>query len=80
MNMDNSLIIPEKYSSLPPRLQHEVSDFIDFLSQKYRKRKSQANRSFNKEKKRKSHFGNAKGLIIVKEDFNVPIEDFKEYM
>jgi hypothetical protein len=70
----------EKYFSLPPRLQHEVADFIDFLSQKCRKTRSQANKNFNREKKRKSHFGNAKGLIIVKEDFNTPIEDFKEYL
>jgi hypothetical protein len=80
MNMENNLIMPEKYLSLPPRLQVEVADFIDFLSQKYRKRRSQANQEYNKQKKRKSHFGNAKGLIIVKEDFDAPIEDFKEYL
>ncbi|MDQ1353258.1 MAG: hypothetical protein QG657_3564 [Acidobacteriota bacterium] len=78
--MENKLIMSEKYFSLPPRLQLEVADFIDFLSQKYRKTRSKANQKLNKEKKRKSHFGNAKGLIIVKEDFNAPIEDFQEYM
>jgi hypothetical protein len=78
--MNNNLVIPEKYFSLPIRLQYEVADFIDFLSQKYRKRRSKVNEKFNKEKKRKSHFGNAKGLIIEKKDFNAPIEDFKDYM
>jgi hypothetical protein len=80
MNMDNNLMMPEKYLSLPPRLKHEVADYIDFLSQKYRGEKTQDNQKLHKVKKRKSHFGNAKGIIIVKEDFDSPIEDFKEYL
>ncbi len=34
----------------------------------------------NKEGKRKSNFGSAKGLIIMEDDFDAPLDDFKEYM
>lgn len=29
--------------------------------------------------KKKSNFGSAKGLIIMSDDFDAPLEDFKEY-
>lgn len=32
----------------------------------------------NKQKKRQ--FGSAKGMIKISEDFDAPLEDFKEYM
>ncbi len=32
------------------------------------------------EGKRKSNFGSARGLIEMADDFDAPIEDFKEYM
>jgi len=60
-----------KISTLPPNLKGEVSDFIDFLKQKSRK-------TAVKIKKRIA--GKAEGLIKMKENFDDPIEDFKEYM
>jgi len=59
-----------KLSDLPSNLKSEVSDFIDFL--KYKKTKG----SFYK-KQRES--GGAKGLIEIKNNFDNPIEGFKEY-
>jgi len=32
------------------------------------------------ERKRQRQFGSARGLIKIAEDFNEPLEDFKEYM
>jgi predicted N-acyltransferase len=58
-----------KINSLPPSLKKEVDDFVEFLKAKKRK---------NKIKERK--FGCAKGLIIMHDDFEAPLEDFKEYM
>ena len=58
-----------KINSLPPSLKKEVDDFVEFLKAKKRK---------NKVKERK--FGCAKGLIIMHDDFEAPLEDFKEYM
>ena len=58
-----------KISSLPPSLIKEVNDFVDFL-------KARQKKDMIKERK----FGCAKGLIIMHDDFDAPIEDFKEYM
>ena len=58
-----------KINSLPPSLKKEVNDFVEFLVSKKRK---------NKVKERK--FGCAKGLIIMHDDFEAPLDDFKEYM
>lgn len=57
-------------SSLPANLREEVSDFVAFL--KYKKGKK------NAIKKRK--FGYAKGFFEMTDDFDKPLDDFKEYM
>ena len=67
MIMTTSMLIT-KISSLPPFLLKEVNDFVDFLKTKHKK-------DYIKERK----FGCAKWLIIMHDDFDVPIEDFKEY-
>jgi hypothetical protein len=58
-----------KISALPPSMIKEVNDFVEFLKSKQKK---------NKVKERK--FGCAKGLIVLHDDFDAPIEDFMEYM
>ncbi len=58
-----------KINSLPPSLKKEVDDFVEFLKAKKRK---------NRIKERK--FGCAKGLIVMHDDFDAPLEDFKEFM
>lgn len=58
-----------KISSLPPSMIKEVNDFVEFLKSKQKK---------NKVKERK--FGCAKGLIVMHDDFDAPLEDFKDYM
>jgi len=78
--MNNQLIF-KKYNMLPGNLQKEVSDFIDILVEKYHKQ-VQVNvpGKEKKSKKRKSNLGSAKGLIFMSEDFDEPLEDFKDYM
>lgn len=61
----------EKLNTLPEHLQKEVEDFVDFL-------KSKNDQKISHPQERKA--GLAKGLIHMKEDFNEPLEDFKEYM
>jgi hypothetical protein len=56
-------------SALPANLKQEVLDFVAFL--KTRKKKPKA-----KERK----FGYAKGFFKMTEDFDRPLDDFKEYM
>jgi hypothetical protein len=71
--MDNTIL--QKYNYLPLELRKEVSDFIEFLLQKY-----QQKQSINTPQKRTSNFGSAKGLITMSDDFNEPLDDFKEYI
>lgn len=33
-----------------------------------------------KQKKNRAQFGSAKGMIIIHDDFDEPLEDFKDYM
>ncbi len=57
-------------SKLPNSLKQEVKDFVEFLKIK--------KKSKTKIKERK--FGCAKGLFIMHDDFDEPLEDFKDYM
>ena len=60
-----------KISTLPPDLKKEVEDFVDFLKSKT---------SNTKPKKTKRLLGKGKGTAVIKENFDDPIEDFKDYM
>ncbi len=67
--MDSNFLY-SKILSLPDNLKSQVADFIDFLATKSEKNK----------KKIKPVFGSAKGMFIMKPDFDKPLDDFKEYM
>jgi hypothetical protein len=68
--------IVEKLKTLPAELLVEVDDFIDFL-----KIKHNISSTENKVEEPKSLYGSAKGLITyISDDFNEPLDDFKEYM
>jgi hypothetical protein len=66
----NTISILTKYEALPPEMQKEVSDFMDFLIEKSRK----SNQNIIPK------FGCAKGKIKLAADFDAPLEDFKDYM
>lgn len=57
-------------ASLPNNLKNEVSDFVEFLKIKIK--------ATNKIKERK--FGCAKDLLKMSDDFDAPLQDFKDYM
>ena len=67
--MDNIELYSE-ISTLPVSLKKEVMDFVEFLKTKKRSR--------TKIKERK--FGCLKGLFKMHDDFDEPLDDFKEYM
>jgi len=60
-----------KLSRLPLNQKSEVSNFIDFLKQKS---------SIKLDMPTKRVAGKAKGLIIMKENFDDTIEGFNDYM
>lgn len=57
-------------NSLPAPIQKEAIDYIEFLIQKYSKPKT----------KKHPKAGCMKGTFVIKEDFNEPLEEFKDYM
>jgi len=65
-----TLVLEEKVKQLPFDARREVSDFLDFLLYKYKDNKHV-----------KPHFGCMKGTVKwMSNDFNEPLEDFKDYM
>lgn len=62
--------IYKKITQLPSDLKKEADDFIEFLLSKKEKEESMPKRPL----------GLAKGLIEMSDDFDEPLDDFKEYM
>jgi len=61
----------ERVSALPENLQEQVSDYVDFLTGKYLAKDSP---------KKPLKFGMMKGTFVMSDDFDAPLDDFKEYM
>ncbi|MFN2458727.1 MAG: DUF2281 domain-containing protein [Chitinophagaceae bacterium] len=57
-------------STLPTHLKKEVQDFIEFLKAKAKKQHPIKQRQFGAEK----------GFFTIHDNFDEPLEDFKEYM
>ena len=66
---DRSIIYQIKL--LPENLKQEVMDFIGFLMTKY---------DIKQEAQKSPVFGSAKGKYVLADDFDEPLEDFKDYM
>jgi hypothetical protein len=65
-----SVQLYDQISALPEDLRQEVTDFIEFLLTKRKKSR----------KVRERQFGIAPGFITISDDFDEPLEDFREYM
>lgn len=70
--MDTQLLY-SKLNQLPENLKSEVLDFIDFLLSKPKVPKESKDSQVPK-------FGSGKGMFVMKDDFDEPLEDFKDYM
>lgn len=64
-----------KLAMLPKEKREEVNDFVDFLLTQVETKKAE-----NKKVVKKTMFGLLKGTIIMANDFDEPLEDFKDYM
>ncbi|HCS21953.1 MAG TPA: hypothetical protein DIW47_15595 [Bacteroidetes bacterium] len=62
-----------KLETLPPALKEEAKNFIEYLVEKTRKKKSVS-------MSEKPLFGSLKGKIHLSEDFDAPLDEFKDYM
>jgi hypothetical protein len=65
----NDALLYSKLSTLPENLKFEVSDFIDSLVAKVQKTSEE----------KKPIFGSGKGIFVMQDDFDEPLEDFKAY-
>lgn len=63
--------ILHKLNSLPDGKRREAVDFIEFLSDKHKK-------SSQMQTPKRPVFGSGKGLFIIPDDFDEPLEDFKD--
>ena len=66
----SDLQLYSEIAALPDNLKQEVSDFVEFLKKKYE----------TKPKIKERKYGYAKGFFKMSDDFDEPLEDFKEYM
>ena len=62
-----------KIETLPPALKEEAKNFIEHLVDKTKKKKSDS-------KAKKAVFGSLKGKIHLSDDFDAPMDEFKDYM
>lgn len=71
-----SLSLYTKIETLPPALKEEAKDFVEYLLEKTKKKKKESESN----KKSEKTFGSLKGKISLSEDFDEPLDDFKDYM
>ena len=65
-----TIVLEQKVKQLPPQARREVSDYVDFLLFKYRESQPV-----------KPYAGCMKGTFLwMSDDFNEPLDDFKDYM
>jgi Protein of unknown function (DUF2281) len=65
----NDTLLYSKLSTLPENLKSEVSEFIDSLVIKDKKTSE----------KKKPILGSGKGIFVMHDDFEEPLEDFKSF-
>jgi hypothetical protein len=66
---------------MPETLKQEVLHYILYLLNNYNKESYMVNlKSDNFDIKKKPVFGSAKGKYVLADDFDQPIDDFREYM
>lgn len=68
-------LILNKYGELPKEVEVKVLEYIEFLMSKHQKKDPK-----RKNSKKKSNFGSAKGTVLISDDFDAPLDDFKDYM
>ncbi len=81
--MVNPQILYNKILSMPPEVAEEINDFVDFLIGRKTKVQNTGVEKKGLEQKEilpEGGFGCLKGKIWMSEDFDEPLEDFKDYM
>ena len=67
-------------NKLPPQYFREAIDFVGYLQQKAQAETVENNNIEQKDQPMGRVFGCAKGQFCMADDFDAPLEDFKDYM
>ena len=72
----------EKINNLPPHYIREAIDFVGYLQYKAQQEAAVQNNEIEQKQQPKERrgFGCAKGQIWMADDFDAPLDDFKDYM
>lgn len=71
----------QTYNSLPDSLKKEVEHYLEFLAQKVSSPENSVLESkVEYVKKERGGYGVLKGKIKMSDDFDAPLDEFKEYM
>jgi hypothetical protein len=65
-----TFILVKEIETLPSKIQQEVFDFVEFIKVKYQQKQPLNEREF----------GFAKGKVKLHEDFDAPLDEFKDYI
>jgi mRNA-degrading endonuclease RelE of RelBE toxin-antitoxin system len=68
--------LTKKIEKLPAEQQQQVQSFVDFLESQY----TSKNKKETLAEKRRANRGMAKGMVIMADNFDDPLEDFEDYM
>jgi len=72
-------VLLKTYKSLPAQLQQEISDFVEFVKLKYQQ-KSQTTQNYLLTNRKRKLGKFAKGSFVMSNDFNAPLEHFRDYI
>jgi len=73
---DSSIL--QTFHNLPLQYKEEALNFMQFLLYKYEKEKNKKNETKENQKRKFGYF--PKGSFIMSDDFDAPLDCFKEYM
>ena len=76
-NLSDNLVL-QTYYHLPVKYREEALNFMQFLLTKYEQEESSKNYSEVKQKRQFGYF--PKGTFVMSDDFDAPLDCFKEYM
>ena len=77
--MDTNIIM-EKYNLLSDDSKKKFLKFIDFLSNMHKIEEVEKVKTDDEKNKDKRIFGIAKGMFEMKDNFDEPLDEFKDYM
>jgi len=73
---DSSIL--QIFHNLPVQYREEAINFMQFLVYKYEQEKNIGNETNEMKKRQIGYF--PKGTFVLADDFDAPLDDFKEYM